>query len=103
MIPDGVVKVRMDVCSDCEHQCGAFIGGRISHHDPCSSCAYGKWGRYSRACDEISGIGLGDIVERIAKPIAKALHMKCLDENNKLRPESPCAKRRDKLNKIRIG
>ena len=42
--------------------------------------------------------GLGDIVERIAKPIAKALGLPCLDEQNKLRPESPCAKRRNRLN-----
>ena len=44
--------------------------------------------------------GLGDLVEKIAKPIAKALHMPCLDEQHKLRPESPCAKRRDALNKM---
>lgn len=42
--------------------------------------------------------GLGDIVEMIAKPIAKALRLSCLDEANKLRPASPCAKRRNRLN-----
>ena len=44
-------------------------------------------------------MGLGDFVERLAKPIAKALGMKCLDEAGKLRPESPCAKRRNALNR----
>lgn len=46
--------------------------------------------------------GLGDMVERVAKPIAKALKMNCLDPDKQyqLRPESPCAKRRDKLNKL---
>lgn len=44
--------------------------------------------------------GLGDVVERLAKPIAKALNMPCLDENKNLRPESPCAKRRDALNRM---
>jgi len=44
--------------------------------------------------------GLGDIVESLAKPIAKALKFSCLDENQNLKPESPCAKRRDMLNKI---
>lgn len=44
--------------------------------------------------------GLGDLVERIAKPFAVALKMPCLDENKQLKPESPCAKRRDFLNRI---
>ena len=44
--------------------------------------------------------GLGDIIERLAKPIAVALRLPCLDENKNLRPESPCAKRRDALNKL---
>ena len=42
--------------------------------------------------------GLGDVVERLAKPIAVALKMPCLDAKRELKPESPCAKRRDKLN-----
>ena len=42
---------------------------------------------------------LGDMVEAAAKPIAKALHMSCLDEKGNLRPESGCAKRRDSLNR----
>lgn len=42
--------------------------------------------------------GLGDLVERAAKPIAKALKMSCLDEKGQLKPVSPCGKRRDALN-----
>ena len=42
--------------------------------------------------------GLGDIVERLAKPIARVLGLPCLDESSRLRPGSPCAKRRDRLN-----
>jgi hypothetical protein len=45
-------------------------------------------------------MGLGDRVERLAKPIAKALRLPCLDEKSQLKPESPCAKRRDKLNEL---
>ena len=48
------------------------------------------------------GIGFGDIVERLAKPIAKALRLPCLDKAGNLKPESGCAKRRDKLNKVRL-
>ena len=44
--------------------------------------------------------GLGDVVERLAKPVAKALNLPCLDKSTgRLRPESGCAKRRDRMNK----
>lgn len=44
--------------------------------------------------------GLGDVVEKIAHPIAKAMGLPCIDkETDSLKPESPCAKRRDWLNK----
>jgi len=46
--------------------------------------------------------GLGDIVELLAKPIAKALGLPCLDKHNRLRPESPCAKRRNALNRATL-
>lgn len=44
--------------------------------------------------------GLGDVVERLAKPVAKALGLGCLDAQGKLKPESGCAKRRDALNRM---
>ena len=43
--------------------------------------------------------GLGDIVEKLVHPIAVALKLPCL-EKGKLKPQSPCAKRRDRLNKL---
>lgn len=52
-------------------------------------------------------MGLGDMVEKAAKPIAKALKMDCLDQNDQLKPASPCWKKRAWLNeqgkKIGIG
>lgn len=52
-------------------------------------------------------LGLGDMVETVAKPIAKALKLDCLDQNEQLKPQSPCWKRRAWLNeqgkKIGIG
>jgi hypothetical protein len=49
---------------------------------------------------EIAGMrGAGDLIEKIVKPIAKLLKMDCLDGNG-LKPESPCAKRRDAMNKV---
>lgn len=47
---------------------------------------------------EVKAVGLGDRIERLVKPIAKALRLGCLDENGHLKPESPCAKKRDRIN-----
>lgn len=44
--------------------------------------------------------GLGDIVSSVATPIAAALKMPCVDPATKqLRPNSLCAKRKEKLNR----
>lgn len=48
--------------------------------------------------ESFSRLRLGDKVERAVKPIAKALGLPCLDKDGNLKPDSPCAKRRDKLN-----
>lgn len=43
--------------------------------------------------------GLGDAVAAVATPIARALHLPCIDPATKqLRPESGCAKRKAKWN-----
>lgn len=42
---------------------------------------------------------LGDAVHAVARPVAVALRLSCIDpKTNQLRPESGCAKRRTKLN-----
>jgi hypothetical protein len=43
--------------------------------------------------------GLGDVVERIVKPVAVAFGMDCLDDRNRLKSGTPCARRRDALNR----
>jgi len=50
-------------------------------------------------------MGLGDVIEKMAKPIARALKLGCLDAGGKLRSNSPCAKRREAANRFgrRIG
>jgi hypothetical protein len=49
------------------------------------------------------GIGLGDVVSKVATPIARALGMDCIDKKtNELKPDSGCAKRRDALNGIHL-
>lgn len=47
-------------------------------------------------------VGLGDLVERVAKPIGRALRLNCYDEAGNLRPESGCGKRKAALNRIRL-
>jgi hypothetical protein len=47
-------------------------------------------------------MGFGDMVERLAHPIAVALKLPCLDEQQKLKAESPCGKRRAYLNRLGI-
>lgn len=45
--------------------------------------------------------GLGDMVEAAVHPIAVALKFPCVDPaTERLRPDSPCARRRDKLNQV---
>jgi hypothetical protein len=51
-----------------------------------------------RAANAQRRLLLGDKVEAIVKPLAKALNLPCLDTGGQLRPESGCAKRRDWLN-----
>jgi hypothetical protein len=44
---------------------------------------------------------IGDLVASVATPIARLLHLPCIDPKTKdLRPESGCAKRKQKLNKL---
>jgi hypothetical protein len=43
--------------------------------------------------------GLGDLVAMVATPIARAMHLTCIDPATRdLRPESKCAKRKAWLN-----
>jgi hypothetical protein len=42
----------------------------------------------------------GDLIEQLAKPVARALDLPCLDPQGNLRPESGCAQRRDAINRF---
>jgi len=88
-------------------------------HELCLSCRNGEHFRrqlFSRgdvdvvdfACPEGAKIGqtenlpargLGTVIEQAVKPIAKALKLPCLDAQSRLKPGSPCARRRDALNR----
>ena len=43
--------------------------------------------------------GLGDVIEGLIKPVAQVLGLSCLDSTGQLKPDSPCARRRDALNR----
>jgi hypothetical protein len=49
-----------------------------------------------------SRVGLGDAIHAVAGPIGRAINWPCMkgDGTTNLRPGSPCAKLRDKLNRI---
>jgi hypothetical protein len=52
-----------------------------------------------RAARKAKRLGLGDAVASVATPIARVLHLSCIDPaTNQLRPESPCAKRKANWN-----
>ena len=68
----------------------------------CATCrADAAWRKAVGAPDECPHPvrGLGDVVESMIKPIARALRLNCLDNQGKLKAASPCAKRRDALNR----
>ena len=43
--------------------------------------------------------GLGNVIEGLIKPVARVLGLSCLDSTGRLKPDSPCARRRDALNR----
>ena len=50
------------------------------------------------------GWQFGDLVAKVATPVARALGLDCVDkESQKLKPESPCAKRKAALNAMRLA
>jgi hypothetical protein len=51
-----------------------------------------------------AGMGLGDVIHKIAGPIGRAIHWPCMkgDGSTDLKPGSPCAKARDLANKVKI-
>ena len=94
MIPIGVIQIRADICGDCATPCA----DRPDVAQACAACPIRKWGKYGncQAGDEPTQPekmrGLGDLVAKVAQPIAKVLHI----ESSKCR----CAKRQAALNRI---
>lgn len=69
----------------------------------CETCRHdAAWRAQVGAPDVCPHFGLGDLVEKIAKPIAKVLGLKCHDKQGNLKPGTPCAKRKALLNRISL-
>ena len=93
------IQIRRDICKDCSRVCG--VRASINHADPCQGCPEGIYHEHSD-CDRDAPEpirGLGDAIHAVALPIARILRLPCIDPaTKKLRPESPCATRRKKMN-----
>ena len=103
----GVIQVRADVCGDCPTPCERQRDTAF-HSAPCSVCPRYRWGQWGACDDSVQpepslpapggvatphGIrGLGDLVAKVADPIAKVIG---LDKS-----KCGCAKRQETLNKL---
>ena len=89
-IPLGVVQVRDDICKDCPTPCMP----RPDSSSPCSNCAINRWGTYGQCTPEATKAapmrGLGDLVAKIAEPIASVIGLN--------KATCGCQKRQDWLN-----
>lgn len=43
----------------------------------------------------------GTMIERLVKPVGRAMGLPCYEKDGRLKPESPCAKRRDMLDGVK--
>ena len=99
-MPAEVAAIRRGCCAQagCPHT--------PDYDDPCAACPGGHWGQWTRDCAPpapapaslLQRLQLGTLVERAVKPLAKALGLPCLEKDGTLKPQSPCAARRDRLN-----
>lgn len=89
----GVTQVRIDICTDCPTRCASVPDPT----DPCAACPLQKprWGAWSDCASSDTPVkmrGLGDLVAKIAEPVARAIK---LDKS-----KCGCAKRREWLNRM---
>jgi hypothetical protein len=99
-----VIQSRKASCARCELKCEAYVANTINYEDQSLFCPRdwsGKWGPINGYEQTNKPMGFGDVVSAVATPIARVLGLPCVDKTtNTLRPESPCAKRREALNKF---
>lgn len=104
----GVIQVRADICGDCPTPCERQRDGAF-HATPCASCHLRRWSIWG-ACEDASaqsvpslpapggdttphGLrGLGDLVAKVAEPIAKVIGLD--------KAKCGCAKRQEALNEL---
>lgn len=91
------LRARIALCQSCPTTCANPEKSKMEASCPLTPP---RWGPFDATKAPASSTGLGDMVEKLAKPIAKALRLKCLDGNGQLKPESGCAKRKAWLNSL---
>jgi hypothetical protein len=79
--------------------------GRSVHFTPKSWLQVNEWVKTHKPPVQGAAlrakIGLGDMVAYVATPIARALHLDCIDPaTGQLKPDSGCQKRKTWLNKF---
>jgi hypothetical protein len=96
--PKSVVSFRLNKCNSCKTPC-ANQKNKSFILDSCSSCPLDKpeWDIFGRCQNLESSIGLGDIVYKIANPIAQVIDSAI---GTSIATCGGCAKRREALNKI---
>jgi hypothetical protein len=87
--------------------CRVQNGGCCSIGDEARHSADRQWPRLmpcvnecARCAHYIGPARVGTWLEKLVKPIARALGSDCLDAAENLKPNSPCAKARNALNQV---
>jgi hypothetical protein len=98
------LKVPCQYWSDCRVQ----NGGCCAIGDEARHSADRQWPRSMPCVNEcarcpyyVGPARVGTWLEKLVKPIARALGSDCLDAANNLKPGSPCAQARNALNQVK--
>lgn len=95
-VPTHISNHRRELCSQCLSPCENQKNADFHKLDS-SVCPIGRFGAFTTSQPDRRPRGLGDVVEVIAKPIAKASDSLL---KTKFVGCAACAKRRDKLNNL---
>lgn len=91
LVNEAIAAVRADICRACPTPC-EHRASTTFHSARCSRCPADRWGAW-RCTEQAKPMrGLGDLVAKVADPIARAIG---LDKS-----KCGCAKRQEALNRL---
>ena len=100
----GIFKERRRLCTICPTPCVPLP--QVTNLNLKCPLPVSRWAPLDQTLPGLDDLqermarpGLGDYVEKLVKPIARALRLKCLDDQGNLKPDSGCAQRRMWLNR----